>query len=78
MLLARYTSGTTQLTAALPVSVFAVKVKDTLALNAKLGFDLTPNVTLAVAGENLTDAAGAEIGPVAAERQLRASLQFRF
>jgi len=78
---ARYTSGTQQMTSSAPTAngpLILVEVEDSLALDARLAFTVSDSITLSVAGENLTNASGADVSPAAAERRLRASLQLRF
>jgi iron complex outermembrane receptor protein len=55
-----------------------VPIDDSLALDAKLAFKVSDAVTIAIAGENLTDAAGVGLSPIPAERRLRASVQIRY
>jgi iron complex outermembrane receptor protein len=78
---ARYTSDIKQLISVQPLigaPLSLIDVKDNLALDAKLAFKASDKLTFAIAGENLTNAAGANLSPAAAERRLRASIQVRF
>ena len=78
---ARYTSDVSQLVASPPMGtgpMLLVRIDDSLALDAKLAFKLSDRLTFAIAGENLTDAAGVDLSPAPAERRLRASVQIRF
>jgi iron complex outermembrane receptor protein len=78
---ARYTSDIKQLISVQPLlnaPPSLIDVKDSLALDAKLAFSPSDNLTFAIAGENLTDAGGVDLSPAPAERRLRASVQVRF
>lgn len=74
----RYTSETSQLVSG-PLDqnspLASIRVGDSLAIDAKLAFRISDNLTLAVSGENLTGADGAYLSPAPAERRLRASLR---
>ena len=76
----RYTSPTSQLYASGAGSgpLLFTKIPDSLAIDAKFAFKIDNNLTFAVAGENLTGAAGAGLSPVPGERRLRASVQVSF
>lgn len=76
-LLARYTSATTQ-PAGMIGSYFPVNVEESLTLDAKVSARLNEHMTVSLAGENLTDAAGAGLSQFPAERRLCASIQVHF
>src|SRR3546814_5127826 len=78
---ARYASAAKQLVSPElltggPMSLFGVG--GAVALDAKLAFKAGDKLTFAIAGENLTDARGADLSPVPAERRLRATIQIGF
>ena len=78
---ARYTSSTRQLVTSAALGngpLLLVNIEDSVALDARLAFTATKALTLSVTGENLTNASGAYLSPVAAERRMRASVQLRF
>jgi iron complex outermembrane receptor protein len=78
---ARYTSGTQQLVTSTGLGngpLLLVNIEDSVALDARLAFAFSETITLSVTGENLTNASGADLSPVAAERRLRASVRLRF
>lgn len=79
--IARYTSATRQFALAPAVPIAAIKlfdIADTVALDARLRFRLTPRVELFAAGENLTLASGAALSPIPADRRLRGGLRVTF
>ena len=75
---ARYTSEIQQLVYLTGRPLTLVDINDTIAIDAKIAFKIGPRLTFEIAGENLTDAGGADLSPAAAERRLRAGVQVRF
>jgi iron complex outermembrane receptor protein len=74
----RYKSPIQQLVGSSLGPFTLVDIPDTLALDAKLAVEIRRGVTLEIAGENLTDAAGVDLSPIPAERRLRAGLRVHF
>jgi iron complex outermembrane receptor protein len=74
---ARYTSKSQQLVR-LRGALAPYDISQTVALDAKVAYRLTPKLTLEAAGENLTGADGVDLSPVAAERRLRAGVKVQF
>lgn len=75
---ARYKSPIEQLVGSSLGPFTLVAIPDTLGLDAKLAFEIRHGVTLEIAGENLTGAAGADLSPIPAERRLRAGMRVHF
>jgi iron complex outermembrane receptor protein len=78
---ARYTSDIQQLVAPNPLTnrpLTLVPIDDSLAVDAKLAFKLSPALTFSVAGANLTNSGTAGLSPVPDERRLSAAVQVRF
>jgi outer membrane receptor for ferrienterochelin and colicins len=73
---ARYLSSTTQPVSSANGSTALVPIPSSLAVGAKLGWRITPQFTLSVAGENLTKARGAASSPIWADRRLWAGVKF--
>jgi outer membrane receptor for ferrienterochelin and colicins len=72
----RYTSATDQLATMPDGQLRAFGIPDTVALDGKLGWRITPKLTASIAGENLTNARGATGSPIPADRRLRAGIAF--
>ncbi|NIJ08238.1 iron complex outermembrane receptor protein [Sphingomonas vulcanisoli] len=68
---AHYTSATSQFAFRAPGTLLMVAVPQAVAIDAKLGYRFTHQLTGYVAGDNLTDASGADGSPIAADRRLR-------
>ena len=75
---ARYTSATRQFAFSSTPQLLLYHVDDALALDARVGFRLTPALEAFVAGENLSLASGAAVSPIPADRRARAGLQLAF
>ena len=75
---ARYTSATRQFAFSSMPQLLLYHVDDALALDARVGFRLTPALEAFVAGENLSLASGAAVSPIPADRHVRAGLQLAF
>lgn len=74
---ARYNSGVQQLVA-INQQLTLVDIDATIALDAKIAFQVTPKLSLEIAGDNLTDARGADFSVISAERRVRATVRARF
>jgi outer membrane receptor for ferrienterochelin and colicins len=78
---ARYTSAIAQLISPNPTGpdgLRLIRVPASLAVDAKLAFKANDHLTISIAGENLTGAAGADLSPLPAERRLRTTLRVGF
>lgn len=73
----RYTSRTQQLVNS-GGSLQAVDIPASLAIDAKVAWKVGDQLTLELAGENLTGAKGVDLSPFAAERRLRATARVQF
>ena len=73
---ARYSSATRQFAFSPTPQLLLYAVDDAVALDARAGFRLAPNLELFAAGENLTLADGAALSPIPADRRVRVGLQF--
>jgi iron complex outermembrane receptor protein len=72
----RYSSATRQFAFSPTPQLLLYAVDDAVALDARAGFRLAPNLELFAAGENLTLADGAALSPIPADRRVRVGLQF--
>jgi iron complex outermembrane receptor protein len=75
---ARYTSATRQFAFSSTPQLLLYHVDDALALDARVGFRLTPALEAFVAGENLSLANGAAVSPIPADRRVRGGLRLAF
>jgi len=75
---ARYTSATRQFAFSSTPQLLLYPVDDALALDARVGFRLTPALEAFVAGENLSLANGAAVSPIPADRRVRGGLRLAF
>lgn len=71
----RYTSSSLQAVKLLSFDQALVRVPASVALDAKVGWRLSKQLTVSVAGENLTRARGAVGAPIWADRRLRAAIE---
>ncbi|TCP33146.1 TonB-dependent receptor [Sphingomonas sp. BK235] len=72
---ARYTSATRQFAFSAAQQLRLYRVDAAVALDARLGYRLTPAIELFAAGENLTLADGAAGSPIAADRRVRGGMR---
>ncbi|GAA3697083.1 hypothetical protein GCM10022268_04440 [Sphingomonas cynarae] len=73
---ARYTAATRQFAFSATPQLLLYPVDDSVAVDARAGFQLTPKLELFAAGENLTLADGAAVSPIPADRRVRAGVRF--
>jgi outer membrane receptor for ferrienterochelin and colicins len=73
---ARYVSATRQFAFSTAPQLLLFKVQDSLALDTRVGFRVTPGLELFAAGENLSSASGAAGSPIPADRRIRGGVRF--